>query len=49
MVYDLCMKDISEIIYPKREETLYQIAWKQWTLDEISSGEPLRKIIEIKA
>lgn len=46
MAWDLCMKDIKELYYPEREKTVYQIAWKQWTLDEIRQGIPFRKLFE---
>lgn len=45
MVYDLCSHDIGKIIMPDREKTLAQIAWTQWTMDEIKSGEALKGIV----
>lgn len=47
MVDSLLMKDLNEIIYPEREKRLHQIAWTQWTLDEIRSGFPLIKLMEM--
>lgn len=46
MAYDLCMKDIGEIIYPDRESLVHKIAFTQWTLDEIASGLPIKGLIE---
>lgn len=46
MAYDLCMDSLYECYYPKREEKLYQIAWTQWTLNEIATGKPLEKLCE---
>lgn len=48
VAYELCMKDLSEIIRPYRESIVYNIAWKQWSLDELKSGEPFRKALEMK-
>lgn len=44
MAYDLCGKSIDEIIRPEREEWAYELAQKQWTIEEISSGEALEGI-----
>lgn len=46
MAYDLCMKDISQLVYPDRERVVFDIACKQWSLDEISTGEALKGHIE---
>jgi hypothetical protein len=47
MVYDLCMKNLSDVREPDgREQRLHQIAWTQWTLDEIRSGKPLKALME---
>lgn len=44
MAYDVCGKEIGEIIKPAREKWAYSLAFKQWSLDEISSGKALEKI-----
>jgi len=44
LVWDLCMRDIKEIVYPDREKIIHQIAWKQWTIDEIKSGKPFERL-----
>lgn len=46
MAYDLCMKDIRNIIYPEREDVLHRIAWTQWTPQEIASGLPIKGLLE---
>lgn len=40
MVYDLSTHNLGELIYPDREQWAYDLAYKQWTVDEIESGEP---------
>lgn len=45
MAYDMCSKSINEIIYPDREEWANRLAQKQWTAEEIKSGEALKGII----
>lgn len=46
MAYDLCMKDLSIPEIPDREKIAHSIAWKQWTIEEISSGLPQKKLFE---
>lgn len=41
MAWDLCSKDIENIIYPDRERHVFKIAWTQWSPDEIKEGSPL--------
>ena len=48
MAWGLCMEDLGELYYPEREKTVHSIAWNQWTLDEIRSGEPLKRLVECK-
>lgn len=48
MAYDLCMKSIEEIIRPEREKLVYDIAWKQWTIDELRRGVPFIKALGMK-
>lgn len=45
MAWDLCMKDLREIVTPDRERIVHRIAWTQWSPDEIKSGEALRGIV----
>jgi hypothetical protein len=44
MAWDLCGKSIDEIIYPEREKIVHQIAWKQWSPEEISQGTPFKRL-----
>lgn len=44
VAWDLCMKDLHQIIRPERESTVHRIAWTQWTLEEIASGFALRAL-----
>lgn len=46
MVWDLCMKNLDKLYYPEREGVLHQIAWKQWTLDEIRCGLPFERLFK---
>lgn len=48
MAYDLCMQDMSVISKPDREDIVYSIAQKQWTLEELKSGQPFIKALEMK-
>lgn len=48
MVYELCGKGIGDIIRPDREKVLNQVAHSQWTLSEIATGEPLKKLFEVE-
>lgn len=41
-------KSIGEIITPAREQWAAELAWKQWRLDEIASGEALANLLDIK-
>lgn len=48
MAWGLCGENIGHIIRPEREKRLYEIAHTQWTLDEIATGEPLKKLWEME-
>jgi hypothetical protein len=48
MVYDICGKNIGEIITPPREKILFSLAWKQFTIHEIAEGWPLKNLLEMK-
>lgn len=47
MAYDLCMKDIGEIVRPDREEIVYNIAWCQFTHDELRDGWPQKNALKM--
>lgn len=46
MAYDLCMKDLNNLIYPSREKKLHEISYTQWNLNEIAAGTPIKRLIE---
>ena len=46
MAYDMCMGDMYAVETPSRELKAYAIAWTQWTLDEIRSGLPLKRLMK---
>lgn len=48
MAYDLCMKSMDTIVRPEREKVVFDIAWKQWTLDELRGGLPIQKALDMK-
>lgn len=45
MAWDLCMRDLKDIITPERERIVSHIAWTQFDLEEISNGWPLEKLL----
>lgn len=45
MAYDMCGHDIESIIRPDRENWANALAFKQWTIEEIRSGDALKGII----
>lgn len=47
VAYKLCMKDISKLYKPEREKAVYKYAYYQWDKDEIASGLPLRRLMEM--
>lgn len=49
MAWDLCMKSLDELYYPEREEVVHKIAWKQFTIDEIMDGWPLKRLLECQS
>lgn len=49
MAWDLCMRGLNEIVQPHRQLVIDRIAHSQWSPEEIYSGEPLRKLIEMKS
>lgn len=48
MVSSICGENIGHIIRPEREKTLHALAWKQYTLNEIASGWPLKSLWDMK-
>lgn len=44
MAWEVCGHSAGEIIRPDREVWAYNLAFTQWTIDEIKSGYPLEKI-----
>lgn len=48
MVSSICGENIGHIIRPERENTLHSLAWKQFTLDEIASGWPLKSLLDME-
>jgi len=47
MFYDLCGKELGEIITPDRESIAYSLAWKQFKKEELEEGWPLKNILSI--
>lgn len=45
MAYQMCGHEVGELIYPDREQWAYDLAWKQWDIEEIKSGKALENII----
>lgn len=48
MAWGLCGENIGHIIRPEREKTLHALAWKQYTLNEMASGWPLKTLWEME-
>lgn len=46
MAWRLCMRRVDELAYPDREEVAHQIAWCQWSLEEIASGRALVELMK---
>ena len=47
MAYDMCSHDFdAPLIRPDRMQWAHTLAWRQWSLDEISSGEALRSFTQ---
>lgn len=45
MAYNMCSKQIGELIRPERERWAYSLAWKQWEESEIYSGEAVKGLL----
>lgn len=45
MAWDLCMKDLTQIVNPERESIVNRIAWTQFDLEEISKGFPIERLL----
>jgi hypothetical protein len=48
MATELCGEAINHVVRPERERRLHEIAWCQFTLEEIAKAWPLRKLLEMK-
>lgn len=48
MAWDVTGHNIGELVKPDRAAWAEQLAWKQWTIDEITSGEALNGLLEMK-
>ena len=46
IAYDLCFKELDKIKYPAREKRLYKLAYKQFSVEELASGEPFAALIK---
>lgn len=46
MAWEVCGHDIGKVIRPDRELWAYKLAYKQWSIDEISSGAALEPLAE---
>jgi hypothetical protein len=47
MAFEMCSHDIdAELVKPNRDRWAAQLAWRQWTIDEIRSGAALRVFSE---
>lgn len=46
MAYEMCSTDIKNLIRPEREEWAYRLAYKQHSVEEITSGQALKEIIK---
>lgn len=47
MAWDLCMRDITNIVRPDREKVVHKIAWTQWSREEIEEGTPLKRLLNV--
>lgn len=46
MAYELCSKNIAQLESESRHAWAYDLAWKQWSIDEIQSGMALASVAE---
>lgn len=47
MAYEVCSTDLDRLYRPDRTEWLYRLAYKQWTIDEIQSGYPIKSLMDM--
>lgn len=45
MAWPLAGQQVGEFHRPEREQWAYDLAWKQWSLDEIASGDALKGLL----
>lgn len=48
MAYPVTAHAIGELIMPDRQQWANDLAWCQWSIDEISSGEALKSVLSMK-
>lgn len=48
MAWGMHMPTLDEIVRPQREPIVHQIAWRQWSMEEIRSGYPLEALWRIR-
>lgn len=46
MAWEVTAHRVGELAYPDREDWLARLAWCQWSIDEIRSGEALHPVLE---
>lgn len=49
MAWAVASRGFSQLVRPEREQWAHDLAWKQWTLLEITSGQALKGVVEIAA
>lgn len=47
MAWDMCSHSVSQIVTPDRSLWAASLAWKQWSLKEIKSGEALKPLLRL--
>lgn len=47
MAWDVTGRNVGDLVRPEREPWAYNLAWKQWSLDEIRSGVALKRLLEV--
>jgi hypothetical protein len=47
MAWDVSAHHVGSLVRPARESWAHQLAWKQWSMEEISSGFALKPLLEV--
>ena len=47
MAWDVTGHEVGDVLYPEREKWAHALAWKQWTIAEITSGIPLKPLLDM--